>query len=106
MFALAHATGKSGRFTLIERWRCNERLLAPNEQPLKVRKTLLIYFYAKYYVISFKFPNLSYSYISLIAESHFPHSIYIFDVFLPFFDVYRVPTLTYFKIIPKISQVG
>lgn len=36
VFALAHATGKSGRFTLIERWRNNERQLAPNENPLKV----------------------------------------------------------------------
>lgn len=36
MYALAHATGKSGRFTLIERWRNNERQLAPNENPLKV----------------------------------------------------------------------
>jgi Ras association domain-containing protein 7/8 len=36
VFALAHATGKSGRFTLIERWRSNERQLAPNENPLKV----------------------------------------------------------------------
>lgn len=36
VFALAHATGKSGRFTLIERWRNNERLLAPNENPLKI----------------------------------------------------------------------
>lgn len=36
VFALAHATGKVGRFTLIERWRSTERLLAPNENPLKV----------------------------------------------------------------------
>lgn len=36
VFALAHATGKVGRFTLIERWRSNERLLAPNENPLKI----------------------------------------------------------------------
>ena len=36
VFALAHATGKVGRFTLIEKWRNNERLLAPNENPLKV----------------------------------------------------------------------
>ncbi|VVC95141.1 unnamed protein product [Leptidea sinapis] len=35
VFALAHATGKVGRFTLIERWRNNERLLAPQEYPLK-----------------------------------------------------------------------
>lgn len=37
VFALAHATGKVGRFTLIERWRNNERLMAPNENPLKVQ---------------------------------------------------------------------
>jgi len=36
VYALAHATGQTGRFTLIERWRNNERLLAPNEHPLKV----------------------------------------------------------------------
>ncbi|XP_045480447.1 ras association domain-containing protein 8 [Harmonia axyridis] len=36
VFALAHATGKSGRFSLIERWRNNERLLAPSEYPLKI----------------------------------------------------------------------
>lgn len=36
VFALAHATGKVGRFTLIERWRNNERLLAPHENPLKI----------------------------------------------------------------------
>lgn len=30
------ATGKTGRFTLIERWRNNSRLLAPTESPLKV----------------------------------------------------------------------
>ena len=36
VYALAHATGKTGRFTLIERWRSNERLLAPQEHPLKV----------------------------------------------------------------------
>lgn len=36
VYALAHATGKTGRFTLIERWRSNERLLAPHEHPLKV----------------------------------------------------------------------
>lgn len=33
---MAHATGKIGRFTLIERWRNNERNLAPHENPLKV----------------------------------------------------------------------
>jgi len=36
VYALAHATGKTGRFTLIERWRNNERLLSPQESPLKV----------------------------------------------------------------------
>ncbi|XP_071743270.1 uncharacterized protein RASSF8 isoform X2 [Lepeophtheirus salmonis] len=36
VYALAHATGKTGRFTLIERWRNSERLLAPQEHPLKV----------------------------------------------------------------------
>ncbi|KAJ1527546.1 hypothetical protein ONE63_007515 [Megalurothrips usitatus] len=36
VYALAHATGKTGRFTLIERWRNNERLLAPHENPLKI----------------------------------------------------------------------
>ncbi|ENN73713.1 hypothetical protein YQE_09683, partial [Dendroctonus ponderosae] len=36
VFALAHATGKSGRFTLIERWRNNERQLAPHENPMKI----------------------------------------------------------------------
>jgi len=36
VYALAHATGKTGRFTLIERWRNNERLLAPQDHPLKV----------------------------------------------------------------------
>ena len=39
VYALAHATGKTGRFTLIERWRNNERLLAPQEHPLKVNMT-------------------------------------------------------------------
>ena len=37
VIALAHATGKTGRFTLVERWRENERLVAPGEHPLKVR---------------------------------------------------------------------
>lgn len=37
MYALAHATAQTGRFTLVERWRTNERLLAPYENPLKVR---------------------------------------------------------------------
>lgn len=34
VFALAHATQQAGRFTMIERWRNNERLLSPNEQPI------------------------------------------------------------------------
>lgn len=34
VFALAHATQQAGRFIMIERWRNNERLLSPNEQPL------------------------------------------------------------------------
>ena len=34
MFALAHATGQTGRFILIEKWRNNERVLAPNDRPL------------------------------------------------------------------------
>lgn len=42
-FATLHtATGKTGRFTLIEKWRNNERLLAPNESPLKVIYIFLI----------------------------------------------------------------
>lgn len=36
VYALAHATGQTGRFTLVEKWRNSERLLAPHEQPLKV----------------------------------------------------------------------
>ncbi|XP_066580938.1 ras association domain-containing protein 8 [Prorops nasuta] len=36
VYALAHATAQTGRFTLVERWRTNERLLAPYESPLKV----------------------------------------------------------------------
>lgn len=36
VYALAHATGQTGRFTLVERWRHNERLLPPQEYPLKV----------------------------------------------------------------------
>lgn len=34
VFALAHATGQTGRFILIEKWRNNERVLAPNDRPL------------------------------------------------------------------------
>ncbi|XP_033207217.1 ras association domain-containing protein 8 [Belonocnema kinseyi] len=36
VYALAHATAQTGRFTLIERWRTSERLLAPYENPLKI----------------------------------------------------------------------
>lgn len=36
VFALAHATGQTGRFMLIEKWRNNERLLAPQEHPVSV----------------------------------------------------------------------
>ena len=36
VFALAHATGKIGRFTLVEKWRDNERLLSPADFPLQV----------------------------------------------------------------------
>ncbi|XP_012225428.1 ras association domain-containing protein 8 [Linepithema humile] len=36
VYALAHATAQRGRFTLVERWRTNERLLAPYENPSKV----------------------------------------------------------------------
>lgn len=32
--ALAQATGKTGRFTLIEKWREYEKTLAPNDCPL------------------------------------------------------------------------
>ncbi|KAL3841698.1 hypothetical protein ACJMK2_019806 [Sinanodonta woodiana] len=36
VIALAHAMGQTGRFTLIEKWRDNERPLSPSECPLKV----------------------------------------------------------------------
>lgn len=49
MYALAHATGRTGRFTLTERWRNNERLLAPQEHPLKV-----IHIYSEIFVILFR----------------------------------------------------
>lgn len=42
MYALAHATGKTGRFTLIERWRNNERLLAPQDHPVTVSILFII----------------------------------------------------------------
>ena len=47
VYALAHATGKTGRFTLIERWRNNERLLAPQEHPLKVSQTYTVFLLIK-----------------------------------------------------------
>ncbi|KAJ6219163.1 hypothetical protein RDWZM_004975 [Blomia tropicalis] len=34
VFALAHATGQTGRFILIEKWRNSERVLAPSDRPL------------------------------------------------------------------------
>ncbi|XP_014677355.1 PREDICTED: ras association domain-containing protein 8-like, partial [Priapulus caudatus] len=33
--ALAHATGKTGRFVLVERWRDNEKLMSPAESPAR-----------------------------------------------------------------------
>ncbi|OWF42946.1 uncharacterized protein LOC110460442 [Mizuhopecten yessoensis] len=36
VIALAHAMGKTGRFTLIEKWRENERPLLPDECPVKI----------------------------------------------------------------------
>ena len=36
VIVLAHATGRTGRFTLVEKWRDNERLVAPSECPLHV----------------------------------------------------------------------
>ncbi|XP_060086404.1 uncharacterized protein LOC132565718 [Ylistrum balloti] len=36
VIALAHAMGKTGRFTLIEKWRENERPLLPDECPIKI----------------------------------------------------------------------
>lgn len=44
VYALAHATGKTGRFTLIERWRNNERLLAPQDHPVTVSIELQLLF--------------------------------------------------------------
>ncbi len=35
VIALAQSTGKTGRFTLIEKWRSSERVLSPSESPLK-----------------------------------------------------------------------
>ncbi|VDP50651.1 unnamed protein product [Soboliphyme baturini] len=36
IYALAHATGKTGRFVLVERWRNSERSLAPFDHPLQL----------------------------------------------------------------------
>lgn len=36
IYALAHATGKTGRFVLMERWRVSERSLAPHDKPLEL----------------------------------------------------------------------
>ncbi|XP_027199754.2 uncharacterized protein LOC113793878 isoform X1 [Dermatophagoides pteronyssinus] len=35
VFALAHATGQTGRFILIEKWNNNERILAPTDYPIQ-----------------------------------------------------------------------
>uniref|UniRef100_A0A915IEY5 Ras-associating domain-containing protein n=1 Tax=Romanomermis culicivorax TaxID=13658 RepID=A0A915IEY5_ROMCU len=36
IYALAHATGKTGRFVLVEKWRTSERSLAPHDKPLEL----------------------------------------------------------------------
>ncbi|KAG1677096.1 Ras association domain-containing protein 8 [Nymphon striatum] len=36
VYALAHATSQTGRFTLVEKWRNNERILAPSDKPVRV----------------------------------------------------------------------
>lgn len=36
VIALAHATGKTGRFVLVERWRDNERLMSPADYPAQI----------------------------------------------------------------------
>ncbi|XP_064635505.1 cilia- and flagella-associated protein 45-like [Lineus longissimus] len=36
ILALAHATGQTGRFTLLEKWRNNERFLLPQDNPLRI----------------------------------------------------------------------
>lgn len=36
VIALAHALGRTGRFTLIEKWRDSERPLLPSDFPLQV----------------------------------------------------------------------
>lgn len=54
MYALAHATGKTGRFTLIERWRNNERLLAPQDHPVTVISNFVSLYFTDYlYVLMF-----------------------------------------------------
>lgn len=53
VLAIANATAQTGRFILVERWRTNERLLAPYEKPLKVR-------YALYHIYIMKICILQY----------------------------------------------
>lgn len=36
IYALAHATGKTGRFVLVEKWRTSERSLSPHDKPLEL----------------------------------------------------------------------
>ena len=36
VIALAQATGRVGRYTLVEKWRNSERLLPPSECPLAI----------------------------------------------------------------------
>lgn len=51
VLAIANATAQTGRFILVERWRTNERLLAPYEKPLKVRYVLYYTYFIKVYDI-------------------------------------------------------
>lgn len=36
IFALAHATNRVGKFSLVEKWRTSERSLSPQDQPIKI----------------------------------------------------------------------
>ncbi|XP_078486315.1 ras association domain-containing protein 8-like [Ciona intestinalis] len=36
VIALAQATGRTGRYTLVEQWRGTEKMLPPTERPLQV----------------------------------------------------------------------
>lgn len=55
MYALAHATGKTGRFTLIERWRNNERLLAPQDHPVTVIYNFVSLYFTDYLMYCYYF---------------------------------------------------